>query len=153
MTATIRPSWKPGTRSQRQPIPSRNGRQILLVDHDPRALESLSASLSRQGFTVATAGDGAAAMRMASCQPTQLIVLDANLPDADGLSVCEHLTDDSSTNEIPVIVLSSESDPSIVRRARAAGCTYFLRKPFDPNVLLVLIENSLRLRKVNWLAQ
>jgi CheY-like chemotaxis protein len=47
------------------------------------------------------------------------------------------------TCDVPVIVLSGEERPDVVRRARQAGCRFFLRKPYDPNVLLALVMAAL----------
>ncbi len=138
------------TEPQQQPLPTDSGQQILLVDHDCRVLESLSESLTRQGYNVATAADGVTALRMAACQPTDLIILDVCLPDGDGMDICAQLTDDPSTCGIPVIILSEVGDQNIVRQARNAGCSFFLRKPYDPNSLLVLIKAALRSAKDAW---
>lgn len=83
-------------------------------------------------------------MAKARSQRPSLIVLDLRLPDADGLGVCSQLVDSPETCTIPVIILSGLEDPEVVRRCRAAGCQYFLRKPYDPNVLLVLIRQAIR---------
>ena len=45
---------------------------------------------------------------------------------------------------IPILILSGNDEPGIVRRCRAAGCHYFLRKPYDPNALWVLIRQAIR---------
>jgi CheY-like chemotaxis protein len=61
----------------------------------------------------------------------------------EGFSIGEELADDPSTSGVPVIVLSGMERPDIIRRARAAGCQYFIRKPYDPNALLVLIRSAI----------
>jgi CheY-like chemotaxis protein len=65
------------------------------------------------------------------------------LPDIDGFELCQQLVDDEATSEIPVIIVSGNDSPDIVRRARAAGCHFFVRKPFDPNALLALIRQAI----------
>jgi CheY-like chemotaxis protein len=72
-----------------------------------------------------------------------LILLDLRLPDADGFSVCQELADSSETCAIPVIILSGMERPDIIRRSRAAGCQYFVRKPYDPNALLILVQHAI----------
>ena len=69
-------------------------------------------------------------------------MLDVKLPDADGLDLCEQLVDDQTTSEIPVIIVSGCDERDIIRPC-AAGCHYFVRKPYDPNALLALIEWAL----------
>ena len=62
---------------------------------------------------------------------------------AGGFTVGESLADDPTTCSVPVIVLSGMERPHIIRRTRAAGCQYFVRKPYDPNALLVLIKSAI----------
>ena len=62
------------------------------------------------------------------------MLLDLRLPDMEGFSIGEQLADDPATCGVPVIVLSAMERPDIIRRTRAAGCQYFVRKPYDPNV-------------------
>ena len=71
------------------------------------------------------------------------MLLDLQLPDQSGLDVCQELADGPETAGTPVIVLSGMSRPDIIRRSRAAGCQFYVRKPYDPNVLLLLIRQAL----------
>ncbi len=72
------------------------------------------------------------------------IILDLGLPDTDGLTICEQLADSPETCSAPILILSGKEEPGLVRRCRAAGCHYFLRKPYDPNALLVLVREAIR---------
>jgi CheY-like chemotaxis protein len=69
--------------------------------------------------------------------------LDLRLPDSDGLTVCQKLVDSPETCGIPVIIVSGMEHPEILRRCRAAGCHFYVRKPYDPNALLVLIRQAI----------
>jgi CheY-like chemotaxis protein len=80
---------------------------------------------------------------MAHALHPHLVLLDVHLPDIDGLSVCQQLADDPATSHIPVIILTGMERPDIIRRSRAAGCQYFVRKPYDPNALLILIQHAI----------
>ena len=51
--------------------------------------------------------------------------------------------DSSETWDIPVIIVSGRDEPDIVRQCRAAGCRFFVHKPYDPNALLILIRQAL----------
>lgn len=117
--------------------------RILLVDDDHEQAETLAFSLRRQGFEVMTAHSARAAMAAIELHQPQLVILDIRLPDGNGLELCQQLTDDADTCDIPVIILSGMEGADIVRRARAAGCQYFLRKPYDPNALLLLAESAI----------
>lgn len=136
MTQSVKPQ-----RAHRQHDLSR--RSVLIVDDDAAAADVLSLRLTRQGFRTRVLECGAAALEAAERDQPDLILLDLRLPDLTGFEVCERLVDDESTSEIPVIILSGMEQPDIIRRCRAAGCKFFLHKPYDPNALLALIEQTL----------
>ena len=117
---------------------------ILIVDGDLDQAATLANRLHNQGFRTLRAGNGRVAMELAAQQQPQLVVMDLRLPDMDGLRVCTQLADSSATCGIPIILLSRMTRPDIIRCSRAAGCEYYVRKPYDPNALLTLIQHSLR---------
>lgn len=117
---------------------------VLIIDDDDTLSEVLSYRLREQGLNTTAAYSGTAGLAKAKAQLPSLILLDLCLPDADGLQICERLADAPETCSIPVLILSGKEQPGLVRRCRAAGCHYFLRKPYDPNALLVLIRQAIR---------
>ena len=122
---------------------------ILIIDDDEAMTDVLSRRLRHQGFDTLTADTGADGFSIAQARAPALIVLDVRLPDADGFTLCQRLVDSPDTCDIPVIVLSGMERPDVVRRSRAAGCSFFVRKPYDPNVLLVLIRQAI-LERTLW---
>lgn len=116
---------------------------ILIIDDDPTQTDILSHLLSRQGYRVSTALTCEEGNRKAALDRLDLILLDISLPDGSGLDLCSEFTDSASTADVPVILVSGHDESGIVRRARAAGCQYFVHKPYDPNALLVLIQNAI----------
>lgn len=123
--------------------PRKVRRRILIVDDDHSQSEILAYSFDKQGYSTLTADNGADGMRLAHEEHPDLVLLDIRLPDMDGLSVCHQLNDAADTCDIPVIVLSAMERPDIIRRSRAAGSHYFLRKPYDPNALLMLARAAM----------
>ncbi|MCA9150465.1 MAG: response regulator transcription factor [Planctomycetales bacterium] len=118
-------------------------RRILVLDDEPDHVEVLSTALQRQGFDVVTASSIQAGRLAVDLYHPNLVIMDVGLPDGDGLSFCQSLSDAPETCEIPVIILSGMDRTDIVRQARAAGCQYFLRKPYDPNALLLLARSAI----------
>jgi len=116
---------------------------VLIIDDDSTLSEVLSYRLKKQGFKTVAAYSGEAGLVEARAKPPSAIILDLGLPDTDGLSVCEQLADLPETCSVPVLILSGRDQPGLVRRCRAAGCHYFLRKPYDPNALLLLIRHAI----------
>lgn len=120
------------------------GRQlVLVVDDDQAGADWLSEGLAGQGFRVVSAKSGKAGQRLAQTELPSLILLDLGLPDMDGLDLCAALNDDPQTCEIPIIIVSGASEPNVVLRSRRAGCKFFIRKPYDPEALLILIQAAL----------
>ena len=116
---------------------------VLIIDDDDTLSDVLSHRLKKQGIRTMAAYSGKAGLAKAKAKTPSLVVLDLGLPDIDGLRVCEQLTDAPETCSVPIIILSGKERPGLVRRCRAAGCHYFLRKPYDPNALLVLIRQAI----------
>ena len=133
------------TRPQTQPEPvvARQRHTVLIIDDDDTLSEVLSHRLKKQGFHTVAAYSGESGLAKAKAQPPSAIILDLGLPDVDGLTICEQLADSPETCGVPILVLSGSEQSGIVRRCRAAGCHYFLRKPYDPNALLVLIRQAI----------
>jgi len=116
---------------------------ILIIDDDDSQVEVLSIHLSLLGYTVLSSTHGENGVSLAREKRPNLILLDLRLPDTSGFDVCEQLSDEPQTCGIPVIIVSGMEHSNIVRQARAAGSQYFVRKPYDPNALLVLIRDAL----------
>ena len=117
---------------------------ILIIDDDDVLTDVLSRRLQQQGFDTITATSGESGLAKVQSDHPALIVLDLRLPDTDGLEICERLADSPETCDIPVIILSGLGEPDILRRCRAAGGCYFVRKPYDPNAMLILIRQAIR---------
>jgi DNA-binding response OmpR family regulator len=137
---------------QLEPLGSETDRRqsILIVDDDQPQVEALAHRLTRQGFETILAFDGAHGMAMARQHRPDLVLLDLRLPDIDGFQVCERLVDSPDTCGIPIIIVSGMERPDIVRSSRAAGCEFFVRKPYDPNALLALIQHAIRRDLEGW---
>ena len=133
------------TRPQTRPAPvvARQRHTVLIIDDDDTLYEVLSHRLKKQGFKTVAAYSGQSGLAKAKAEPPSAIILDLCLPDADGLMICEQLADMPETCGVPILVLSGSEQSGIVRRCRTAGCHYFLRKPYDPNALLVLIRQAI----------
>ena len=84
-----------------------------------------------------------AALEMARQIVPELIISDINLAGHSGLELCERIKAVDELREVPLMFLSGAQVPDIIRRSRAAGGVYYLRKPFDPEVLLELVEKAL----------
>jgi two-component system OmpR family response regulator len=115
--------------------------RLLVVDDDVDIRTLLAEQLSKAGFLVSTAGDGADMRRVMEREHVDLVVLDLNLPREDGLTLCRDLRARSST---PVIMLTARGEPVDRIVGLEMGADDYLTKPFEPRELLARIRNVLR---------
>jgi len=120
-------------------------KRILVIEDDPDIALSLRLKLERDGgFSVATAEDGAAGLRLAIDQPPDLVLLDVNLPGMDGFEVCRHLRKNPVTAATPVIMLTARIDESDRVSGLDLGADDYITKPFSPKEALARIRAVLR---------
>lgn len=113
--------------------------RVLLVDDDPHIQATNEAFLKKQGYEVFLAGNGADALKIASTAALDAVVLDVDMPGADGVTVCRRLRETSS---IPILFLSAYARTDDRIRGLMAGGDDYLGKPYS----LVELELRLRLR-------
>jgi CheY-like chemotaxis protein len=135
---------------QPETVPLPPPRTALLVDDDQLQLEVLEHRLHKLGFQVTTLNCGSQVLQTAKSLQPHLILLDIELPDADGIELCQGLSDDTQTSDIPVVLLSGTERTDVVRAARSAGSRFFLRKPYDPNTLALVIDHAARNQTEGW---
>lgn len=117
--------------------------RILVVDDNEANRELLARRLTREGYTVVTANDGASALANAQAGGFDLILLDILMPDISGYDVLATLKADPRTREIPVIMISALDDVQSVVRCIEAGATDFLSKPFEPALMRARLRSCL----------
>lgn len=108
---------------------------ILTVDDSPSLRMVLREALTGAGHRVAEAEDGLAALEWLASNRAELVLTDITMPRLDGLGLIEQLRRREDMRDIPILVLTTESAPECKARARAAGATGWIAKPFDPDTL------------------
>ncbi|NQT36590.1 MAG: response regulator [Planctomycetes bacterium] len=115
---------------------------VLIVDDEVKVLDEVSAALSAS-FNCRCCTTAEEAIETARTTPPDLILSDINLNGHSGLEMCERIKEDPALHDVPVMFLSGAQIPDIIRRSHAVGATYYLRKPFDTQVLLELVDKAL----------
>jgi two-component system phosphate regulon response regulator PhoB len=118
--------------------------KILVVDDEPEAVELVEFNLKQAGFDVATAADGAEALKKTRELLPQIIVLDLMLPEMDGLEVCKVLRRDPSTATIPLIMLTAKAAEIDRVLGLELGADDYLTKPFSPRELVLRVKKLLQ---------
>lgn len=116
---------------------------ILTVDDSPSLRMAIKIALTGAGYAVTEAGDGVEGLSKATATPFDMIVTDLNMPNMDGLTMIEELRKSPSQAGVPIIFLTTESDPEMKQRAKAAGATGWLVKPFVPDQLVKVARKVL----------
>ena len=116
---------------------------ILTVDDTPSIRMLLRFALSGQGFAVAEAEDGVAALEwLASNDRPALMITDINMPRMDGFDLVETVRSQGPYRDMPILVLSTESSDNKIGRARDAGANGWIVKPFDPAHLVSAVRQA-----------
>lgn len=124
------------TNSSSQPI-------VLVIDPDPLTMTGVAAALHLSGYESHCARDAEAAMKAANELELDLVICDINVEGASGIELYREIQKTEANAEVPVMFVSSKQMPDIIRRTHEAGGVYYLRKPFDPEVLLALVDKAL----------
>jgi CheY-like chemotaxis protein len=116
---------------------------VLVIDDDPEAIAGLAKVLSAAGYISQCCHDAEGAIDCVRQTTPDLIIADINISGHSGIQLCERIKRDEGLADVPAMFLSRTQVPDIIRRSREAGGTYFLRKPFDAQVLLELVDKAL----------
>jgi two-component system alkaline phosphatase synthesis response regulator PhoP len=118
---------------------------ILVVDDDELLVQLVEHQLRHRGFEVITAGDGDEALVLAEDKRPDLIVLDCMMPTIDGFTVLIKLSENPTTAQIPVIMLTARKTEDDVLRGLGLGARDYLVKPFMPEELAARVTSALGL--------
>jgi len=113
---------------------------VLTVDDSKTMRQMLMHALSKAGFNVVQAEDGVEGLQVLSHSNPDAIVTDINMPRMDGFGFIEGVRSQNDYRAIPILVLTTESDGEKKERARRAGATGWIIKPFDPEKLVNAIR-------------
>jgi CheY-like chemotaxis protein len=117
-------------------------RTILIVDDDPSIRRLIAATLQDvSGYRLTEAGDGQEALARAQDTRPEIIFLDVEMPEIDGVEACRRLRSDPATADATIVMLTGDTDGSVEQDAVAAGADLFLTKPFSPLHLLQLVDS------------
>jgi two-component system response regulator (stage 0 sporulation protein F) len=110
---------------------------ILVVDDDAGMRDVLREHVTRMGYSVETAANGAEALAAILCQRPDLVLLDLRMPGMNGLDVLKQIQDIDKT--IPVMMVSGENDHSVIGETLKRAVFAFVPKPFDSRYLHHLV--------------
>lgn len=119
--------------------------RILAIDDSPTMRSLVAHSLGSAGFQVHLAEDGVQGLQRLPETDPHLVITDINMPRLDGFGVLDGIRTSPTHGSIPVLILTTESGAELKDRARQAGATGWIVKPFDDQRLVGTINRVLGL--------
>jgi two-component system chemotaxis response regulator CheY len=114
--------------------------KILTVDDSRTMRDMLRLALTSAGYNVVQAIDGVDGLAVLERESPDVVITDINMPKMDGYGFIEGARKREKFRILPILVLTTESDPEKKQRARSAGATGWIVKPFDPTKLVDVIR-------------
>ncbi len=122
---------------------AKKGPRVLVVDDEPETIKYVGANLRARGYDVLSASDGRSALKAASENVVDLIILDIMIPGPDGFEVCQAIR---RLSDVPIIMLSARGQEKDIVRALDLGADDYLTKPFGVEEMLARVRSVLRRR-------
>jgi CheY-like chemotaxis protein len=118
-------------------------RRVLLVDDEPVLRSVVRQFLEFSGYEVAEAADGRHALSLARERPPEIVLTDLLMPHIDGLDFCRALRSHPVTRDVPVVFVTARNADAQQRAEMARLGNGFIMKPFEPDDLLRIIDETL----------
>ncbi len=114
--------------------------KVLAIDDSRTIRHLLSMTLGDAGFDVVTADDGVEGVETFQGANADVVITDINMPNMDGFGVINSIRQGEVNNRVPILVLTTESGDDLKARARDAGATGWIVKPFDDVSLISALK-------------
>ena len=115
-------------------------KRILVVDDSDTVRQQVRSALSEGDFDILEAVDGLdGAKKIESGEQVDAVICDINMPNMTGLEMLERIKADGKNAELPVVMLTTEGQPALMKRAKAAGAKGWIVKPFKPQMLVAAV--------------
>ena len=120
--------------------------QILIIDDEPNIVLSLEFLMKREGFEVAVAGDGEAALRAMAERRPDVVILDVMMPRLNGFEVCRRIRAEPALAGVRVLMLSAKGRETEVKKGLELGADAYVTKPFSTLELVAEVRRLLEVR-------
>lgn len=117
------------------------GAKVLVVDDSETFRSQVRNILESGGFSVVEATDGKDGLRKLKAKsPFQLILCDVQMPEMDGILMCQTVHEDETVNKIPIVMLTTETSVEMKKAGKNAGVIAWMTKPVDSKGLLATVK-------------
>lgn len=118
-------------------------RRILVIEDNEQNLYLVNFILKKNGYEVIEARNGEEGIRLAIREKPDLILMDIQLPDMDGMEATRRIRKSEADGRVPIVAITSYAMTGDRERALAAGCTGYIEKPIDPETFMGEVEKFL----------
>lgn len=119
-------------------------KRILAVDDSSSVREMISFTLKKAGYDVVQANDGQDGLQRSASARFDLVITDLNMPRMDGIQMITAMRRQPGYGFIPILMLTTESQPEKKAAGRMAGATGWIVKPFNPDQLVSVVQKLVR---------
>lgn len=119
-------------------------RTILVADDFDDTRLMMRLWLERRGYRVIEAADGVEALEVARRESPDLVIMDIEMPEMDGLAATRRIREEEHLRDVPIVAVSAYGEEHWRDRAIAAGCNEYVSTPFEPRELNELIKSLIR---------
>lgn len=117
------------------------GKLVLVVDDSAAVRQQVGMALGQAGFEVVEAGDGKEGVAAVSKNPKiAMVISDVNMPNMNGLEMVAELKKNPSNRALPIIMLTTEGQPALIKQAKEAGAMGWIVKPFNAAQLVATVK-------------
>lgn len=116
------------------------GKKVLVVDDSKAIRQSISFVLDQNGYEVKEGADGLEGLEQLNSGKVDLIITDVNMPNMDGITFIKKSREREDCKFTPILVLTTESQKTVMDEGKAAGATGWIVKPFSTDKLLAAVK-------------
>lgn len=115
-------------------------KRVMTVDDSATVRQVLQMTLEGAGYEVLQAVDGVDALNLLNTETVDMMVTDLNMPNMDGINLIREVRQNPANRFMPIIMLTTESQPERKKEGKLAGASGWIVKPFRPEQLLAVVR-------------
>jgi two-component system chemotaxis response regulator CheY len=116
-------------------------KKVLVVDDSVTVRQQVRMALTQSGFDVVEAVDGVDGKeKIASTPDIKMVICDVNMPRMNGIDMIEAVAATGKHSGLPIVMLTTEGQPALIQRAKAAGAKGWIVKPFKADLLVAAVQ-------------
>jgi len=117
------------------------GKKVLIVDDSATVRQQVGQALTQAGFDIVEAVDGVAGAEAIDSDSTiSCVICDVNMPRMNGIDMVAQVKQNPQHSALPIVMLTTEGQPALIKRAKAAGAKGWIVKPFNAAQLVAAVQ-------------